>query len=478
MVPGLSQLLDQLTNALNAYVYTLLVPWLTPIIQQATGALSEGSQAVIDTDDQYEVFNDPNASDPSHSVLSKDHFGLILNEPAGKIAQVVVRHTVTMVVEAWSNGDRTDRVINNILESFHHPYFNVGRSEIQNAMMDEMQRWFGGLGGDEGQILAALTKDSVRNGKNKRLGSEGEIAGGGHSHGNAGVQSSYGRNNDNEYSNQSSFGQNQGSGYTPSYEQQPTYGQEETRYGVSESNYGQRQSHRGQEEARYGVSENNYGQRQSPQGQESSYEESRGSYGRQLPYGQETSYEQPQRYREQTLSYEPKSSGYDERRGQPEYGGETRSGYSRNEYSSSRNDDSDSRGDRGQQEYGGYGSRNEYDFDQRSNREGGEEGRGGSHSPQYNRHDRGGNRLEENYGGYGGGDYARDSYSSGPGAGTYGESDRESRKSHKSYESRESHKSHNSQGSYKSQEYEENEAEGTFGAERLNLNDNYEESGY
>ncbi len=29
----------------------------------------------------------------------QDHFGLILNEPAGKIAQVVVEHTVNLIVQ-------------------------------------------------------------------------------------------------------------------------------------------------------------------------------------------------------------------------------------------------------------------------------------------------------------------------------------------------------------------------------------------
>jgi hypothetical protein len=38
--------------------------------------------------DQYEVFNNPNASDPTHSLLAKDHFGVILNEPAGELAKV------------------------------------------------------------------------------------------------------------------------------------------------------------------------------------------------------------------------------------------------------------------------------------------------------------------------------------------------------------------------------------------------------
>lgn len=36
-------------------------------------------------------------------MLSKDHFDNILNEPAGKVAQVVVEHTVNSVVAAWSD---------------------------------------------------------------------------------------------------------------------------------------------------------------------------------------------------------------------------------------------------------------------------------------------------------------------------------------------------------------------------------------
>lgn len=48
-----------------------LLTILQPILKQVTDVLSEGSQAVIDSDDQYEVFTNPNASDPSHSLLSK-----------------------------------------------------------------------------------------------------------------------------------------------------------------------------------------------------------------------------------------------------------------------------------------------------------------------------------------------------------------------------------------------------------------------
>ncbi|KAJ7705120.1 Het-C-domain-containing protein [Mycena metata] len=158
MIPGLDSFVDQLSNALNAYVYTVIAPWITPVLQQATSVLGEGSKAVINSEDQYEVFDNPHASDPSHSLLSKDHFGLILNEPAGKIAMLVVEHSVKIIVQAWSDNTDPSRAVDQILEAFHHPYYATGRSGIQNAMFEEMERlaW------------------RVRNGKNKRLGSENE----------------------------------------------------------------------------------------------------------------------------------------------------------------------------------------------------------------------------------------------------------------------------------------------------------------
>jgi hypothetical protein len=89
--------------ALGKRVLPLPIPVLTnssqPILKEATSTLSEGSEVVINSADQYEVFDNPNASDPSHSFLSKvcrlrvlwlgnldpsavqDHFALILNEP-------------------------------------------------------------------------------------------------------------------------------------------------------------------------------------------------------------------------------------------------------------------------------------------------------------------------------------------------------------------------------------------------------------
>ena len=74
-------------------VFFILEPWLTPILEDVTDALQKSSAAVINTEDQYEVrswvhlcrrggknltkmnhfqvFDNPYASDPTHSLLSK-----------------------------------------------------------------------------------------------------------------------------------------------------------------------------------------------------------------------------------------------------------------------------------------------------------------------------------------------------------------------------------------------------------------------
>ncbi|KAF8337987.1 uncharacterized protein EI90DRAFT_3118447 [Cantharellus anzutake] len=179
-IPGLEKLLDQFTEALNVYVFTILEPFLTPILQKATTDLQEGSGAIIEAhqEDQFQVFNDPNASDPSHSLLSKDHFALILNEPAGKVAIVVLNLVVS---QAWydQNAD-IDRVIDTVLEAFHHPYYASGRSRVQKDMEDELRRWVDGLSSDEREtILNNLTKEAVKEGQNKRAGQEDKASGDG-----------------------------------------------------------------------------------------------------------------------------------------------------------------------------------------------------------------------------------------------------------------------------------------------------------
>ena len=75
-VPLLPDLLEQFEEQLNRYVFSLIAPFVLPIINQVKNELNTGSSEVIQSskDKQLIVFNEHDCSDPTHSMLSKDHF--------------------------------------------------------------------------------------------------------------------------------------------------------------------------------------------------------------------------------------------------------------------------------------------------------------------------------------------------------------------------------------------------------------------
>jgi hypothetical protein len=118
--------------------------------------------------------------------LSKDHFNLILNEPAGHLAKIVVRHSVNLIVKAWDDTSVNVRsVTDDILQSMFHPDFHNQNSAIQREMMKYMYTWVNGLGNKKQSVLDRLTKEAVRNHKNIRLSGEG---------GTGAAEGSYGQN--------------------------------------------------------------------------------------------------------------------------------------------------------------------------------------------------------------------------------------------------------------------------------------------
>ncbi|EFP88730.2 uncharacterized protein PGTG_14696 [Puccinia graminis f. sp. tritici CRL 75-36-700-3] len=160
-IPGLSSMLENLSLSLAQWIMVTIDPFVRPILLQASSAIGEGSQAVISGNDQWTVFNDPNASDPTHSVLAKDHFSNILNDPAGNVSVIIVKYTVGLMVEAWSNDENPDRVIDSILEAIHHPNFANRNSKIQREMLEYMQKWLNEMDRDDRELtIKSLTKVS------------------------------------------------------------------------------------------------------------------------------------------------------------------------------------------------------------------------------------------------------------------------------------------------------------------------------
>ncbi|KAG8738818.1 hypothetical protein FRC12_016543 [Ceratobasidium sp. 428] len=109
---------------------------------------------------------------------SKDHFGLILNEPAGNLAKIIVTHTVQMITKAWDDTSvHARQVIEPILECMFHPDFHKNNSAVQREMLQYMDKWVSCAYTDlKNDVARRLSKDSVRNHQATRLKEQGQSA--------------------------------------------------------------------------------------------------------------------------------------------------------------------------------------------------------------------------------------------------------------------------------------------------------------
>lgn len=95
-IPGLEKLLEHISETLTAFVLGLLAPFVRPIINQVSKVLKDGSSGVISAsaNNQLEPWKDPSCTNPTHSMLSKDHFTNVLNSCAGRVAATILQYTV------------------------------------------------------------------------------------------------------------------------------------------------------------------------------------------------------------------------------------------------------------------------------------------------------------------------------------------------------------------------------------------------
>ncbi|KAK9244663.1 heterokaryon incompatibility protein Het-C-domain-containing protein [Lipomyces tetrasporus] len=178
-IPFLNDLIDKISDTLTIFVMGLIAPFVTPLIEGVVQQLQKGSQSAVDNKDQEEVWHDPTSDNPTHSYLSKDHFSLYLNEPAGKVAKEVVSYVVPLVVHAWENTNiDPNEVLSNVLEVFHHPA--LASRDIQQRMRQVVQAWADGLGRDKNKVIDSLSSDGVRSGAN-HIGGKAPVDG--HDHG-------------------------------------------------------------------------------------------------------------------------------------------------------------------------------------------------------------------------------------------------------------------------------------------------------
>lgn len=143
-IPGLESLLETIGEKLTAFIMGLLAPYIRPIIAQVSLKLKEGSSGLINSsaDAQYEPWNNPRCDNPTHSMLSKDHFTNILNSCAGRVAATILQYVVPRVLYAWENpGVPVDEVVDDVLRAFHHPANRDDHVQIQREMFDTVRKW-------------------------------------------------------------------------------------------------------------------------------------------------------------------------------------------------------------------------------------------------------------------------------------------------------------------------------------------------
>lgn len=95
-IPGLEKLIEHISETLTAFVLGLLAPFVRPIINQVSKALKEGSSGVISASShsQFEPWTDSKCTNPTHSMLSKDHFTNVLNSCGGRVAATILQYVV------------------------------------------------------------------------------------------------------------------------------------------------------------------------------------------------------------------------------------------------------------------------------------------------------------------------------------------------------------------------------------------------
>jgi hypothetical protein len=93
-IPGLEALVEKISETLTVFVLSLLAPFVRPIIDAVSASLKKGSSTVVDAsaNQQFETWNDPHSTNPTHSMLSKDHFTNFLNPVAGRVASTILQY--------------------------------------------------------------------------------------------------------------------------------------------------------------------------------------------------------------------------------------------------------------------------------------------------------------------------------------------------------------------------------------------------
>lgn len=175
-IPILPEIIEQIQEQVTIFVFSLLAPFVLPILTQVKTELETGSSEVIASsrEKQHIVFNDDYSTDPTHSMLSKDHFSNVLNEPAGRVASAVLSWAVPQIVQCWDGQADPEETISRIIDGvFHHPACRQGRvrgsEQCRSLMFQTVEKWWRAQP-DQDDLRRKLSRRGVQNGENHKPG--------------------------------------------------------------------------------------------------------------------------------------------------------------------------------------------------------------------------------------------------------------------------------------------------------------------
>ncbi|KAK8061481.1 hypothetical protein PG994_007847 [Apiospora phragmitis] len=167
-IPILPKIIEQLEEQMSVWVFSIMAPFVVPVLQQVKNELRTGSHEIIESSEaeQHVVFDDDRSSDPTHSMLSKDHFS---NQ--GRCLGNSSNHGTL-----GRRGRNPDEVINNIIHGvMHHPaqrdQANGPVREGRQIMFDSVRQWWDEMDNrDKDDLRRKLSREGVKNGENHKEG--------------------------------------------------------------------------------------------------------------------------------------------------------------------------------------------------------------------------------------------------------------------------------------------------------------------
>ncbi|KAL8692072.1 MAG: hypothetical protein Q9218_002831 [Villophora microphyllina] len=168
---------NTVSNAIDRFLFRQLAPFLKPLIKDIRRLLEEQRKQLREKeklstkDPETDVLGaHSTATNPTHTMLAKDHFDNILNNPA--VSATVTSFTVKIIVQCWHDPNvDAENAINNILEAIHHPFNTSGSSEIKKNMFNCVRDWWSFKEDkyQQDELLDLLTKNAVEKGTNRML---------------------------------------------------------------------------------------------------------------------------------------------------------------------------------------------------------------------------------------------------------------------------------------------------------------------